>query len=306
MEGALLALHAGFDAVLRLQDGIIRRDQAMAAGVAESTLDSRVRRGSWIKVLPRVYAVDVDPAAAARRIRATSLWAGDDAVITGHAAAWWWDLTDRPPEVVEVVVPAARRMSAVGGVRVIRANLDEREIDRCRRLPLTTPASTCLRLARTDRPDLLETALRTGVTSTELDLVLGIGSRRRGQVRARRSREDVRDSPWSHPERALHRIFREAGLTGWTANAPVPLDCGPRHPDVLFEEIKLIVEVDGRKYHSTPGQHDRDHRRQNAFIDHGYLVLRFTARQIAEEPHDVVALVRRTVERRRRIPRSTE
>jgi hypothetical protein len=62
MEGALLALHAGLDAVLHLQDGIIRRDQAMAAGLTEPTVDSRVRRGRWIRVLPRVYTVDVDPA----------------------------------------------------------------------------------------------------------------------------------------------------------------------------------------------------------------------------------------------------
>lgn len=70
-----------------------------------------------------------------------------------------------------------------------------------------------------------------------------------------------------------------------------------RYPDVLFEEIMLIAEVDGRRNHSTPAQHDADHRRQNLFLDYGFLVLRFTPRQIAEEPDDVVALVRRTVVR---------
>ncbi|HEY5880674.1 MAG TPA: type IV toxin-antitoxin system AbiEi family antitoxin domain-containing protein [Nakamurella sp.] len=89
MDGSLLALRAGLDAVLRLQDGIVRRDQVMAAGVPESTLSSRVRRKAWIRVLPGVYAVNVDPSTPTSRVRATSLWAGDDSVITGEAAAWW-------------------------------------------------------------------------------------------------------------------------------------------------------------------------------------------------------------------------
>lgn len=297
MDGALLALHAGLDTVLRLQDGIIRRDQAMAAGVPESTLSSRVRRRTWLRVLPGVYAVDVDPATPTARIRATGLWAGDDSAITGAAAAWWWQLTDAPAEIIDVLVPQRRRMSTIQGICVIRSDVDEREIDRHRRLRLTTPAATCFRLARLGEPDLLEVALRTGTRPGDLDEALRLGRGRRGQFHARRSREDVRDNPWSHPERALHRLFREAGITGWTANARVSLDAGPRNPDVLFEELKLIVEVDGRRFHGTAAQHDRDHRRQNEFLDLGYLVLRFTPGQIADEPDAVVSLVRRAIDR---------
>lgn len=299
MDGAVLALHAGLEAVLRLQDGIIRRDQALAAGVAEATVESRVRRRSWIKVLPRVYAVQVDPQTPIARIRATALWAGDDAVITGHAAAWWWDLTDRAPDVVEVVVPLARRMSKANGVRVIRSDLDDREIDGLRRLRVTTPAATCLRLARTGRPDLLDAAMRQGLRDSDLDRALTAGFHRRGQVQARRSREEVRDHPWSNPERALHCLLRQSGITGWVANPSLWFGDQRRHPDVLVEDAMLIVEVDGRQHHSTPEQHEDDHRRQNVFIDRGYLVLRFTPRQIADEPDEVIALIRRTIERRR-------
>lgn len=298
MDGTLLALHAGLDAVLRLQDGIIRRDQAMAAGLSESTLSSRVRRRSWIRVLPGVYAVDVDPCTPNSRVRATGLWAGDDSTISGSAAAWWWDLTDHAPEVIEVVVPPARRMSTLKGITVIRGRVDDREVGRHRRLRLTTPAATCLRLARLGEPDLLDVALRKGLKQTQLDEVLRLGRGRRGQLRARRSREDVRDNPWSNPERELHGLLREARITGWVANPPVLVANGRRrHPDVLFEEIPLIVEVDGRRHHSTPEQHDADHRRQNALTDLGYTVLRFTPRQIVHEPDAVIALVRRAIVR---------
>lgn len=297
MDGALLALHAGLDSVLVLQDGIIRRDQAMAAGLSGSTVASKVYRKRWVRVLPRVYAVGVDPSSATSRVRAAALWAGEDAVVTGAAAAWWWGLSDRAPSTIEVVVGSQRRMSRIDGIDVLRTDLADLEIDRHRRIPVTTPAATCLHLARTDRPDLLEVALRKGLGADLLDLTLEIGRGRPGQAQARRSRERVRDNPWSSPESSLHRLFRDAGVTGWTANPRVCLAEGVRHPDVLFDDIMLVVEVDGHRYHRTPAQAAADLKRQNAFVDECYTVLRFTPAEIADEPDRVVALIRRTVER---------
>ncbi len=297
MDGAQLALHAGLDTVLLLQDGIIRRDQAMAAGVAGSTVASKVYRKQWVRVLPRVYAVDVNPAAPTSRVRATGLWAGDDAVITGAAAAWWWGLTDRAPSAIEVVIPTARRMSHLDGIVVLRSNLNDLEIDRHHHLRVTTRAATSLHLARKGEPDLLEVALRKGLRAERLDRTLEIGSGRPGQVNARRSRERVRDNPWSAPESSLHRLFRDAGLTGWTGNPEVPLAVGGRHPDVLFDEVKLTVEVDGHRYHHTPERAAADLKRQNAFVVAGYTVLRFTPAEIEDEPDRVVALVRGTLDR---------
>lgn len=297
MDGAVLALHGGLDAVLALQDGIIRRDQAMAAGLSGSTVASKVYRKRWVRVLPRVYAVDVDPSAATSRVRAAALWAGDDAVVAGDAAAWWWGLTNRAPDNVEVVVGPARRMSPVARVEVLRTDLSDLEIDRHRRLPVTTPAATCLLLARSGRPDLLEVALRRGLRADLLDQTLRVGRGRPGQARARRSLERVRDNPWSSPESSLHRLFRDAGIAGWSANPPVRLPVGVRYPDVLFDGAKLVVEVDGHRYHRTVAQSAADLARQNAFVDQGYTVLRFTPAQLAEEPDRVVALVRRTLHR---------
>lgn len=297
MEGAVLALHAGLDAVLLLQDGIIRRDQAMAAGLADSTVASKVYRKQWIRMLPRVYAVGVEHTAPTARVRATALWAGDDAVITGTAAAWWWGLLEDAPHSVTVVVPPKRRMSPIKGINVLRASLDELEVDQHRRLRVTSPAATCLYLARNGQPDLLESALRQGLGADLLDETLELGRHRRGQVGARRSRERVRDNPWSAPESSLHRLLRDSGITGWTANPRLQLADGARHPDVLFAEVKLIVEIDGTRYHRTPEQIANDLRRQNAFVDECYTILRFTPAEIADEPDRVVTLVRRTIER---------
>jgi len=147
--------------------------------------------------------------------------------------------------------------------------------------------------------DLLETALRKELRADRLEETLRIGRGRPGQVRARRSRDRVRDNPWSAPESALHRLFREAGIVGWSADPRVRLAVGARHPDVLFEDVPLVVEVDGHRYHRTPAQAEADHKRQNAFVDEGYTVLRFTPAEIGDEPDRVLALIRRTIERLR-------
>lgn len=214
MDGAVLARHAGLDAVLCLQDGIIRRNQAMTAGLAESRISSRVRRRTWVRVFPGVYVVDVDPATPTARVRATALWAGDDAVITAAAAAWWWELTDRPPRSLDVLVPPRQRMSRFDGIRVIRADLDEREVDRHRRLRLTTPAATCLYLARAGEPDLLDVALRTVVGQAQLDEALELGRGRPGQRRARHNRERSATIRGRHPN---------AGYTGSSAPPASPV-----------------------------------------------------------------------------------
>ncbi len=100
------------------------------------------------------------------------------------------------------------------------------------------------------------------------------------------------DSPWSHPERAAHRLLREAGITGWSGNTSVMVDDSVRFPDILFEAIHLILEIDGRAHHNTSEAFDADRRRQNQLVGAGWTVLRFTANQIADDPKGFVATVR--------------
>src|SRR6476469_4882274 len=86
--------------VLHQQNGVIRRDQAIAAGVTETALASKVRRGSWVRILPRIYVVGVDPLDPVVRVRSAWLWAGEDCVIGGEAAAWWLEIRTEPPMLV--------------------------------------------------------------------------------------------------------------------------------------------------------------------------------------------------------------
>jgi very-short-patch-repair endonuclease len=70
--------------------------------------------------------------------------------------------------------------------------------------------------------------------------------------------------------------------------------------DFVWEDQRLIVEVDGHRYHSSRPAFERDHRRDIVHKNAGYEVLRFTARQLAEEPLLVIATIARALDRRTR------
>ena len=55
---------------------------------------------------------------------------------------------------------------------------------------------------------------------------------------------------------------------------------GQYRVDFFFVEAGLIVEADGKEYHSTQRQRDNDFKRQAALMKKGYTMLRFTGSEI--------------------------
>jgi very-short-patch-repair endonuclease len=107
---------------------------------------------------------------------------------------------------------------------------------------------------------------------------------------------DSRDEPWSAAERKFHRLLRDAGITGWKANRPVVLDDFTCYVDVLFRNLKLAIEIDGRLFHTGADVFETDRSRQNQLVLDGWCVLRFTWTMIEERPETVLAMVREAIE----------
>lgn len=290
----------GLDSVLREQDGLIRRDQAIATGMTRARIDDLVRRERWIAVLPRTYLVGHSTDDPRVRIRACWLWAGDRSTIGGAAAAWWLRISPEPPATITVMIPPNTRRTTQPGIRVVRgtvANPDALFEDWIR---VTSVARTCLDLAREGGPDRLEDAIRLRrVDPPRLQKSLDRSRHRRGQVNARKAVAAVSDNPWSPSERLAHALFKAAGITGWVANAPVHLRAGLRYPDIAIEELKLAIEIDGRQHHTREQDFENDRVRDNEFAEQGWTVLHFTWRQLTQEPERTVAIVKSTIERLR-------
>jgi very-short-patch-repair endonuclease len=64
--------------------------------------------------------------------------------------------------------------------------------------------------------------------------------------------------------------------------------------DFVYPDARLIVEVDGRRFHG-PETFESDRRRDNAAQLVGWRVLRFTWRMVTEQPEYVVSSIRRAL-----------
>lgn len=109
-----------------------------------------------------------------------------------------------------------------------------------------------------------------------------------GVPRLKAFAESLGSNAHSEAERRLIAIVREAGLAGWRANAWVTVAGHRFVADLLFEEARVIVEVDGRAWHGLDRQ-NYDAARQNRLTLAGWRVLRFDWWAITEEPERVIA-----------------
>jgi very-short-patch-repair endonuclease len=117
--------------------------------------------------------------------------------------------------------------------------------------------------------------------------------RRHGVGRARSILEAVGGVPHSEMEARVHRLLRDAGIGGWTANAAVhDADGLVGYVDLLFTRQRVVVELDGRAYHTDPERFQRDRERQNRLVALGYVVLRFTWDDVVHRGAGLLAQVR--------------
>ena len=84
------------------------------------------------------------------------------------------------------------------------------------------------------------------------------------------------------------RLVRGAGLPVPICNEPFHApDHGPCKPDFHWPGHDLIVETDGWDSHSTRAAFEDDRAKDAALTAAGYTVMRFTWRQLRDDPRTV-------------------
>jgi very-short-patch-repair endonuclease len=272
-------------------DGVIaRRDHPEL----DSTLRYLVRRGDLARVLPGIYSAADQAASLQTRVRALSRL-DPDVVLVGAVAArvsFWPDLR---VDMIECAVRHSRAPQA--GYCFSRRHIPDELVVNRSGLRYTTPALTALDLCAAFGGDAIDQALRTRATTlAQLDRAMELTSARVGNRTRRQLLLDSRAEPWSEAERRLHRLLRKAGITGWKANRPIVLNDSTFYVDIIFRKLKLVIEIDGRLYHTGAEVFETDRWRQNLLVLNGWFVLRFTWAMIEEHPEKVIAMVRVAIE----------
>lgn len=272
-------------------------DRLFAAGAvrradhrdATGALDRALRKGLAVAVLPGVYvpaALGDDPDTLKR---AAMLW-DPDAVVVGRAAAEasFWPGLHRA--TIELASPRRRQVTSTA-FRFVQRTVPAEFIVTVGGIRYSTPALTAIDLCTDLGATVIDRAFRAKrVTPDQLESVFATLPGRSGNAERRRRILDAAGKPWSYLERRTHRLLRRNGLEGWQGNPTVVLDGQIYHPDVLFDDVPLVLELEG-PHHKDPVVHDNDCLRQNDFAVAGYHVLRFTERHIDHEEDRVVASI---------------
>lgn len=301
------ALEERIAAIAAAQYGVMARAQLLAAGLSSGAVRHRVRAGRLTVLHRGVYRVGPLEAPGAREMAAV-LAAGPGAVVSHRSAAGLWGLLPEAPggragagSVLELRRPAPPAGSLPVDVTVVGANRGRRPGIRVHRveellpgdratrggIPVTAPARTLADLAAVVGASELERAVahaeREGLTDREAlrDLL----SRRRARpgspaLRAVLALPGGPAFTRSGAEAGFLALVRRAGLPAPRANAPL----GPFEVDFLWSDVRLVVEVDGFRYHGTRAGFEADRRRDAWLAAAGYQVLRLSWRQIHDEP----------------------
>jgi very-short-patch-repair endonuclease len=279
------------DEVLRSQDGVISRRQALAAGLSPTTITTRVTGGQWRAVYPGVYLTRQRDLTDEARPRAAVLWCGPEAAAAGVAAAWWHGLWPACPPDVDITVPRRQAVARRLGVRIRPRDLDVHDRVTLHGLAVTGLALTVLEGAVAlgdDGPQLLDRALQRRTHLGALREAHRRNLGRHGSAAAARLLIAAADRADSQAERLMIELLRESGLGGWRQGYLVD----GYQVDFAFVEWKLAIEVDGWAFHSDPIRFRRDRHRQNDLVLRGWTVLRFTWHDLTHRPAVVINDIR--------------
>jgi very-short-patch-repair endonuclease len=282
------------------QRGRVSREQLFEGGANRDEIDWRVRRGRLIVKHPGVYLVGHSAEVELGDETAALLACGPTALLSHHSAATLWGLRPGMARPIHLTVPRGQHGVRPAGVIVHRTVLPTERTTH-RDLPITSPARTMLDIAAGLPDREVEYILEEGLgpkrllTEAEVAEVAARAGRHPGAGTLRRvlaTRTGTLTE--SKAQRRLLGLIRDAGLPFPRTEQPL---LGYR-VDLLWPDLKLIVEVDGYQSHGTRGAFERDRRRDARLQAAGFMVIRVTAREIEYRPWAVIAQLAQAIHQR--------
>ena len=267
--------------LLARQAGVLSREQALRAGVGAATVDRLVRTRRWRPLHPRVYLVPGYGSEDEARAWAAVVWAGEGAVLSGAAAAWWHGLLAEAPSTLGVITLARR--AARPGVAVRCRPRDA--ADRAERRGLAVVARGLA---------VLEAAVEFGGPAGELLLdraakrigwaELLAAHRRNPKPAAGRLLVAATGRSAGDAGAVLVRLLRASGLRGWQWHPPAT---------AVFPAARVAVEatVPGVRERASRGLDAGEPGYECAAQRPGWRLLRFGRAELTARPAAVLATI---------------
>jgi hypothetical protein len=262
--------------------GVVTRKELLRAGITPDQIKRRLQRGILITIHRGVYRVGHHAPSREARYMAAVKACGDQAVLSGLAAAHLWRLIKGSPPQPEVLAPTKR---VVPGVATHRSRMLSCEVAHWHGIPLTNVPRTLVDLA----PSLSESELarachEAGVlyrtTPKHVDAVLARVPNARGRAKLERVLHGDVPVTLSRLESRFLELLRRARL-------PLPITnkvAGYHRVDCRWPEHKLTVELDSYRFHNSHYSWDKDRLREREARKRGDEFRRYTSTDVFDDP----------------------
>jgi len=277
---------------------VVTRRQLVAHGVGPATVERALRDGRLLRIHRGVYAF------GHRALRPEGWWmaavlaCGEGAVLSHRSAAVAWHLLKPADGRIEVTTPRAGGLS-LRSLRARHGDLAPADVTMRHRVPITTVARTLLDIAETGPARELDRAIDEAIRLRrfrwrDLDELRTRAHGRRGLRPLAAARATL------EPARARTKSELEIEGLALVNRFDLPPAEVNRHVlgyevDLLWRDRRVVVELDSHGFHSTPGEFERDRRRDADLQAAGFRVLRFTWRQVTGRPEWVADRIRATL-----------
>ncbi len=282
------------------QHGLILRSQAMALGLTEMMLHRRLASGALVMARPGVYLLPGHTFTPEMLLRAATY--ALPGVVSHESAAEIHDLpyVARGMTVISVPHRTTNRFPEV--VLHQSTDLFAHHIEEIDGLRITTVPRTIFDLASRLRPRRIrmlaeQVVVERKCTLDELTTVMDELARRGRPGSASFRKVLCEIGPGvalseSALELAGMSLLRDAGLPEPQQQLRLPWrETRDGRVDMAYPEARLIIELDGRRWHSRTETLEMDHKRDRAAQLAGWKVFRFTWSQLDAAPGDFTASV---------------
>jgi len=283
--------------------GVVHRRTLAQHGVDRHGIRHEMEAGRWFRAGRHTVAI-TGPELGPEALLWRAVWeSGSGSRLDGASALIAGGLAGFTPAVIDVSLPADNRHHMVEGVRLHRMAAPP-PISRAG-IPRVAPEIATIHAAQWAVSDRQAALLICLPIQQRLASPARLGLAWRGVTRSSRRSfldaviADVTDGAHSLGELDFTRLARQVGLPSPTHQAVREGPHGRVYLDVSWEDVGLVVEIDGG-YHALALNPIDDALRQNDRVVAGERVLRIPVIGLRLKPHEFLLQVRRMYDALRR------
>lgn len=295
-------------ATLADQSGVVSRRQILALGHTPADIERWLRRRELVRLLTGVFVDHTGEPTWQQRAWAGVLYyapsaLAHDSALRAASGPGWRGYSDAAP--IQIAVDEDRHVKEVDGYRLRRIVDLETKVQWNRAPPRLRIEEAGIDVAAETQTEFqaieVLSRLCQGRLTTPARLLTAIDGRARLRRRAwlRDVLRDIADGTHSVLEHGyLHRVERMHGLPRPERQPGAASDRGALYRDVDYERFGLYVELDGRLFHDTASQRDRDLDRDLDASADGRLTVRLGWGQVFDRPCRTAARLERLLQGR--------